>query len=155
MLFAGFLLASAVFAATPLERFDAEVDATYPGTPSVSAVAVLSGAMDSAAVLVDAREAEERSVSMLPGAITVETLRQSVPADVPVVIVYCTIGMRSAALTQRLRAQGWTAYNLRGGVLAWAAAGGTFVRPDGEATREVHVYGPRWNHLPRGFEAVW
>lgn len=138
-----------------LARYDAQVEAAYPGTPTIAAGDVLRQDATFAPILVDARTAEERAVSILPGAVTPQALLESPPRSGHPVVVYCTIGMRSADLTLRLRAAGWDAYNLRGGVLAWAAAGGEFVTADGRATHRVHVYGARWNHLPGGYEAVW
>lgn len=149
------VLLAALAGDPPLADFAAQVEAAYPGTPTMSAEQVLAHDAPSAPILVDARTEEERAVSMLPGAITPGALDQLPPDAQRVVVVYCTIGMRSAELTRRLREQGRDAYNLRGGVLAWAGAGGRFVDPAGGSTRRVHVYGARWNHLPGGFEPVW
>lgn len=152
------LLASAVLAQAqaPLDVFLAQVEDAHPGTPSVTALVVLGGSGAAQAVLVDVREPRERAVSVLPGAITPEALARRGPPDDRPIVVYCTIGMRSADWTQRLRTDGWTnARNLSGGVLAWAAAGGEFLAPDGRPTRQVHVYGRNWNHLPDGYIAVW
>ncbi len=108
------------------------------------------------ALLVDARTEQEREVSIIPGAITIAELSSALAARTTraPVIVYCTIGARSATTTRRLVRQGVEARNLVGGVLAWAHAGGTFER-DGEPTQKVHVYGPSWDLLPEGFESTW
>jgi len=152
------LLAAAALAEAqaPLDVFLAQVEAAYPGTPSVTASAVLTGSGAPRAILVDVREPHERAVSVIPGAITPDALARLGPPDDRPIVVYCTIGMRSAGWTQRLRADGWgNARNLSGGVLAWAAAGGAFVALDGRPTRHVHVYGRTWNHLPDGYIAAW
>lgn len=152
------LLAAAALAQAqpPLDAFIAQVEAAYPGTPSVTATAMLTDSAAPRAILVDVREPRERAVSVLPGSITPDMLARLGPPDDRPIVVYCTIGMRSADWTQRLRADGWVnARNLSGGVLAWAAAGGAFVAPDGRATRAVHVYGRTWNHLPDGYIATW
>lgn len=104
-----------------------------------------------AAVFLDVRTPAERAVSVIPGAL-------SEVADVPAgsrVVVYCTVGLRSGLAARALRAQGIDAYNLRGGVLAWLAAGGTVVDPAGVAVRRVHVYGRRWDLVPADVEAIW
>jgi hypothetical protein len=46
------------------------------------------------------------------------------------------------------------AFNLIGGVLAWAFAEQKFVGSDGDSLR-VHVYDKKWNLLPQGYKAVW
>lgn len=151
-----FVAAALAQAQTPLDAFIAQVEAAYPGTPSVTATAMRTGSATPRAILVDVREPRERAVSVLPGSITLDTLARLGPPDDRPIVVYCTIGMRSADWTQRLRDDGWVnARNLSGGVLAWAAAGGAFVAPDGRPTRAVHVYGRTWNHLPDGYTATW
>jgi sodium/bile acid cotransporter 7 len=106
-------------------------------------------------VLVDVRSDEERAVSMIPGALSREEFeaRRDELAGREVV-TYCTIGYRSGVYTRELMDEGWTASNLRGSILAWTHAGGELVH-EGSPTRRVHVYGPEWNLVPRGYEAVW
>jgi rhodanese-related sulfurtransferase len=157
---AAFLLVALAGTAAPaqaddpvLARFAAEVEAAYPGTPTLTAAAFRARDDHARFLVVDARSPAEIAVSRIPGAI----LPHQLPAadDGRPVLVYCTIGMRSAQATRRLRGAGYTAFNLTGGVLAWAAAGGELVDADGQPTRKVHTYGARWNHLPPGFEPVW
>jgi sodium/bile acid cotransporter 7 len=107
------------------------------------------------AVFVDVREPEEQQVSMLPGAITAEELRQHPGryAD-RTLIAYCTISYRSGKLAQELKARGITLLNLRGGLLAWVHHGGKVFDAAGE-TRRIHVYGRKWNLGPSGYDAVW
>jgi len=151
----------------PLQRFAAEVEAAYPATPTLTVQSFSARADRPRMLIVDARLPAERAVSQIPGAISSEQLRERLNespvslADsgrlrlMPTVLVYCTIGMRSAELTRELRSEGITAFNLSGGVLAWAEAGQPFVDSNGNPTRKVHVYGRRWNYLPDGYEAVW
>jgi rhodanese-related sulfurtransferase len=139
----------------PLERFAAEVEAAYPNTPTLKVDAFLQLRSRSSFLVVDAREPAERAVSIIPGAITREALEQRAADSSTPILVYCTIGMRSAAVTRELREQGREAFNLKGGVLAWAAAGQPFVDEQGQPTQRVHVYGKRWSYLPAEFQAVW
>ncbi|MFN9027509.1 MAG: rhodanese-like domain-containing protein, partial [Akkermansiaceae bacterium] len=39
------------------------------------------------------------------------------------VVVYCRSGKRSAMATEQLRANGFTVFDLEGGITAWKAAG--------------------------------
>ena len=150
-------LATLAFAAEapPLERFAAEVEVAYPNTPTLDVEAFLKKSDRASFVIVDVREPAERAVSAITGAITLTALRQLAPAESSRVLVYCTIGMRSAAATRELRQEGYEAFNLSGGVLAWAAAVQPFVDAAGTPTKQVHVYGRRWNYLPPEYEAVW
>lgn len=111
-------------------------------------------------IMVDVRTKEERKVSTIPGAITVDSLDR-MPAQArkgKVVVAYCTIGLRSGRWVEEMRAKGENAFNLHGGVLAWAHAGRAFEARDflgSRPTRQVHVYGRRWNLLPEGYQGVW
>ncbi len=151
----------------PLQRFAAAVEAAYPATPTLTVQSFTARGDRASMLVVDARLPAERAVSQIPGAISSEQLRERLnesaasladggqPRVRPTVLVYCTIGMRSAELTRELRSEGITAFNLSGGVLAWAEAGQPFVDGNGDPTRKVHVYGRLWNYLPVGYEAVW
>ena len=46
------------------------------------------------------------------------------------VVVYCRSGRRSAMAAEKLRAAGFTVYDLKGGISAWEAAGKTVVKAD-------------------------
>ncbi len=107
------------------------------------------------AVFIDIREKREQAVSMIPGAITEETFLKS-PEDVKnkILIAYCTISYRSGKLAERLAPRGMRISNLQGGLLGWVHAGGPIADQSGE-TRRIHVYGPKWNLAPAGYEAVW
>jgi rhodanese-related sulfurtransferase len=123
--------------------------------PEIEASEALALAERDAAVFVDVRSDAERQVSTIPGAIVPGQLAAALELDPDrQIIVYCTIGARSATFTNRLKRQGIDARNLVGGVLAWANAGGGFER-EGSATTSVHVNGPSFNILPEGFKAVW
>ncbi len=133
--------------------------AGWPQLPKVDAAALHAGALDEP-VLVDCREAFEQDVSVLPDAVTRSDYEAQVAADPGAfgdrpVVVYCTIGYRSGEYAATLRQRGVDAYNLHGGVLDWAHAGGGFVTPRGDATRAVHVYGHRWSLLPAGYDAAY
>jgi rhodanese-related sulfurtransferase len=103
------------------------------------------------AVALDVREPPERAVSTIPGAVA-----SLDPADRSgrIVIVYCTIGVRSGLAARALRAQGVDARNLAAGVLGWANSGLPFVGPDGP-TRRVHTWSRRFAILPDGYEPAW
>jgi rhodanese-related sulfurtransferase len=106
-------------------------------------------------VLVDVRDAAERQVSMIPGAVSKQELEAHPERFAGRgVVAYCTIGYRSGLYTRKLVDVGWKAFNLRGGILAWTHGGGELDH-DGAPTRGVHVYGATWDLAASGYEAVW
>lgn len=135
-----------------IEALVADVEDSVGDVPVIRADA-LRQALGSAAppVLLDVRTEAERAVSVIPGAV----FDADAIASGAEVIVYCTVGLRSGQTARQLRERGINALNLRGGILAWLAAGGTLVDAQGVPTQRVHVYGRRWNAVPQGFEAVW
>ncbi len=140
----------AALATASLDELASEGAAAYPDAPVIR---VEQAVARTDALLLDARGAEEMAVSMIAGAIPANALPDAIGDRV--VIVYCTIGVRSGELTLALRKRGINAYNLYGGVLAWAQQDGVFVDSAGQPTRRVHVYGKRWNQLPKSFEPVF
>ena len=102
-------------------------------------------------LLLDVRSEEEFAVSHLRGAIRVEpgeTSFASLPIDrgTPVV-VYCSVGYRSAAIVEALRASGVSdVRNLSGGIFAWANEGRPVFK-NGEPATTVHPYDQLWGVL--------
>ena len=107
-------------------------------------------------ILLDAREADEYAVSHLRGAHiatsdddAVTVLEQLDAAARPevVIVAYCSVGYRSAALVQRLHARGFgNAVNLEGAMFAWANED----RPVYQGNRRVshvHPYNAEWRAL--------
>ena len=126
-----------------------------PGVPWLSPSEFVRRSRKESWTIVDARTRPERHVSIIPRALNKEAFEahRDEYAEGPI-LVYCTAGCRSGAYAKELRERGLNAFNLRGGVLAWALNGGPLVEPNGEPTVRVHVHGERWNVLPPGYEAV-
>jgi rhodanese-related sulfurtransferase len=79
------------------------------------------------AVLIDVREPYEWDAGRIADATHIELERlggraEELPKDKPV-IFQCRMGRRSALATQAFRAVGFDAYNMRGGIEAWAEEG--------------------------------
>jgi rhodanese-related sulfurtransferase len=126
-----------------------------PELPWISPSEFLERSQEEPWTIVDVRTPEERSVSLIPGAISTEEFEGHLDEHVGrSVLVYCTAGCRSGAYARELRQRGLKAFNLHGGVLAWALNEGSFVTPEGEPTRRVHVHGEPWDVLPPEYEAV-
>ena len=77
--------------------------------------------------LVDVREPYEREAGHIDGSSHIELIELSARAaeldrDRPVVF-YCRVGNRSLMAAQALRASGFEAYSMRGGLQRWAQEG--------------------------------
>ncbi len=108
-------------------------------------------------LLLDARAPAEYAVSHLRGAHLAPdlTAAKGILAGSPMtrpVVVYCSVGYRSAALAARLQDAGFTGVrNLEGSIFQWAnegrpvyCAGGHVEGRDERPVRAVHPYSRRW-----------
>jgi rhodanese-related sulfurtransferase len=91
------------------------------------------------ALLLDVREIDEWRAGRIAGAVHIPMAELparlgELAGDRPVVAV-CRSGNRSAHVTAFLRAQGFEAYNLRGGMKAWRDARLPFSTPEGRPGR--------------------
>ena len=132
---------------------DALITEHFPDVPSVTTpelASLLSGGTD--VILLDARAPEEYAVSHLKearlafSADEAAALLEAADPDA-VVVAYCSVGYRSAALTEQLRARGFeNVYNLQGSIFEWANEGRPVFR-DGAAVAQVHPYDDAWGQL--------
>ena len=130
------------------------ISARFPGVEWVDSE-TLSQWMDSSSgeelVLLDVRSPEEQTVSQLFGARRVDARQPDldslvIPEDAKVV-VYCSIGYRSAALIEDLKRAGIEhVYNLEGGLFDWANQGRPIYRGE-ERVDEVHPFNRIWGLL--------
>jgi rhodanese-related sulfurtransferase len=105
-------------------------------------------------VLLDARAPEEFAVSHLEGARRALTKKEALtelrglPPE-QTVVVYCSVGYRSARLAEKLAGEGFTnVRNLEGSIFEWANAGRPVFR-GASAVHEVHPYDGSWGELLR------
>jgi rhodanese-related sulfurtransferase len=104
-------------------------------------------------VLLDSRELAEFEISHLPdakwvGHIDFSIQRMSgIPKDAKVV-VYCSIGVRSENIAEKLIASGFSnVRNLYGGIFAWSNEHKALVGKSKNPTLAVHGYDQRWAKL--------
>ena len=101
------------------------------------------------AVFLDTREIKEYQVSHIPGAIWVgfsdfDTKRLAGISKDQVVVVYCSIGVRSETIGKKLKILGFEkVFNLYGGIFHWVNEGKT-VEANGKPTTKVHAYSRVW-----------
>jgi rhodanese-related sulfurtransferase len=88
---------------------------------------------DEGALLLDVREDGEWAAGHAPGAqhLRLGLLGQERPPEGRRIVAVCRSGNRSGKATEVLRAWGYDAVNLAGGMKAWAEAGLSVVTDDG------------------------
>jgi len=131
------------------------IAADFPDVPTLTTDSLAARLADSTAprpLLLDARSPEEYAVSHLPVARRVDPEADSLPGldtlsrDRPIV-VYCSVGYRSARVTAQLRDQGFSnVRNLKGSIFRWANEGRPLVR-NGTPVEAVHPYDATWGTL--------
>lgn len=104
-------------------------------------------------LLFDVRTAEEYAVSHLPAARHLapdadpRAALGDVSPDRPIV-VYCSVGWRSADMARRLAAAGFRdVTNMRGSIFRWVRQGRPLVDAAGAPTTRVHAFGAPWSWL--------
>jgi rhodanese-related sulfurtransferase len=100
------------------------------------------------AQLIDVREPYEWEAGHIAGAQHIElehlaSQSEQVDKDKPVVF-HCRLGRRSAMATEAFAASGWDAYNMAGGIQAWADKG-LPLEPEGGQVAD-HAVGPDRAH---------
>ena len=102
--------------------------------------------------LLDVRSTEEFAVSQLKGAVSVPTdkavLKQvETHQKDALIVVYCSVGLRSAVTAQALQKRGYrNVFNLEGSLFEWANTGLPVYRGDMKVDR-VHPFDRKWGEL--------
>ncbi len=102
--------------------------------------------------LIDCRSLEEFRVSHIPGAVNlattqeiIEYLKERNVAENAHVVVYCSVGARSARLAIDLQKAGLNGVkNVVGSIFSWANEGRPLVDGAGHPTGKVHPYNRFW-----------
>lgn len=101
-------------------------------------------------VLLDTRAKNEYDVSHLPEArwVGYDEFNPKSVADLPKntpIVVYCTVGVRSERVGEKLKAAGFqNVRNLYGSIFEWVNQGNTVVDNQGKPTQKVHAYSRTW-----------
>ncbi|WP_159777109.1 rhodanese-like domain-containing protein [Flavobacterium sp. 9AF] len=112
-------------------------------------------------LFLDARELEEFNVSHLENAIHVgyqkfdtDLLLKAIPNKQTSIVVYCSIGVRSEDIGEKLIQLGYTnVKNLYGGIFEWKNKNYTVINRNGEVTEEVHAFSKTWGkYLLKGIK---
>ena len=140
---------------TALERYN---DETVPYI-YVEDLQNLSGTY----LLLDTRKKKEYEVSHISGAtwsgyraFDVYAFQKDVPAKETPIIVYCSVGVRSENIGEKLVEAGYSdVKNLYGGIFEWKNRGYPVYTEQGIQTEKVHAFNRRWGRLLTNAEKIY
>ena len=110
-------------------------------------------------IYLDAREPKEYQVSHIKNALFVgyddfksEIVTSKIKDKSTAIVVYCSIGVRSENIGEKLQQLGYTnVYNLYGGIFKYKNEGGTVYNLQNKPTDSVHTYNKKWSkYLTKG-----
>ena len=132
------------------------VQRSFPGVPTVTTQGLAvwlsegNGPTPILPILIDGRRDYEFAVSHLPQAHHAPTLDAVIAlglAPHQPIVVYCSVGYRSARLAAQLQAAGYgEVYNLAGSMFQWANEGRPLVS-QGQPVAAVHPFSSTWGLL--------
>lgn len=114
-------------------------------------------------VLLDTRESKEFDVSHIKNALFVgynkfrvkKVMEKIADKDTPIV-VYCSIGVRSEDIGEKLLEKGYTnVSNLYGGIFEWKKKDLPVYDKNNEQTQKVHAFSKYWGQLLTNAEKVY
>jgi rhodanese-related sulfurtransferase len=105
------------------------------------------------AIILDAREIKEYHVSHLKNAIYVgynffeiDSVQQKLPNKDSQIVVYCSIGIRSEDIAEKLKKAGYSnVFNLYGGIFEWKNNNFTVYDSEEKETENVHTFNKAWS----------
>ncbi len=112
-------------------------------------------ALTDGVLLLDTRKKEEYEVSHLKNAIWVgykafdqDLVRSKIPNKEAAIVVYCSIGVRSENIGEKLMAMGYSnVKNLYGGIFDWKNKNNPVYNRNNQETDSVHAFSKHWGKL--------
>ena len=104
------------------------------------------------AIILDARERSEYEVSHLKDAMyigygnfQIDTVKRKIPNKDTSVVVYCSLGIRSETIANRLKKEGYkNVQNLYGGIFDWKNKQFPIYNINGKETDSIHAFSKNW-----------
>ena len=124
-------------------------------TRSVPYISVQELAMPKTeAIILDAREPKEYKTSHIKDALCVgydffeiNSITEKVPNKDTNIVVYCSVGIRSEDIGEKLKKAGYNnVYNLYGGIFEWKNKDFLVYDSEGIETENVHTFSEEWSH---------
>ena len=105
------------------------------------------------AIVLDARELSEFEVSHLKNAIYVgyskfqiDSIQDKIKDKDKVIVVYCSLGIRSEDIAEKLKSSGYTnVLNLYGGIFEWKNKDFKVFNSEEKETDNIHVFNELWS----------
>lgn len=105
------------------------------------------------AIILDAREQIEYKVSHIKNAINVgydffnlDSITNQLPNKSSKIVVYCSLGIRSEDIAEKLKKAGYTnIYNLYGGIFEWKNKNFKVYNTDNQETKQIHAFNVEWS----------
>jgi rhodanese-related sulfurtransferase len=157
-LFTFLLLVNTVFAQKTIDAVLQKYN-----TGKVAYISVADAKKLDKAVFLDAREKEEFKVSHIQKAAFVgfdhfnEKNFKALKIDKKtVIVVYCSVGVRSEKIGLRLQKMGYTnVYNLFGGIFEWKNENGLVYDHNNLETNKIHCYSITWSQYLTSGECAY
>ena len=133
-------------------------------TKSIPYISVQELAMPKTkAIILDAREKKEHDISHIKNSIFVgydnfkiETVKDAIPDKSQQIVVYCTLGIRSEDIAEKLKKEGYTnVLNLYGGIVEWKNKGFDVFDSKEQKTENVHVFNADWSQWLKNGNKVY
>lgn len=104
-------------------------------------------------ILLDSREPKEFKVSHLKGATCVgydnfdiTSVEKQYPNKNEKIVVYCSLGIRSETVGEKLKKAGYTnVHNLYGGIFEWKNKDFAIIDSEEKETEKVHTFNKDWS----------
>lgn len=130
---------------------------------SVPYIFVDSLSQNSNVILLDTRRKEEYDVSHLENAywvgykdFQIDSVLAKIPETESEIVVYCSIGVRSEDIGEKLLKAGYSnVTNLYGGIFEWKNKGNPVYDTIGNETDRVHAFNKHWGKLLTEGEKVY
>lgn len=115
------------------------------------------------AVIFDSREPKEYKISHLKDAVCVgydnfdiASVEKLYPNKDEKIIVYCSLGIRSETVGEKLKKAGYTnVYNLYGGIFEWKNKDFSIIDSEEKETEKVHTFNKAWSKWLEKGEKVY
>ena len=146
-----FLIIISNYGISQTKKFDKLLKRSLQNTVPVLQVSEVSES--DSYVFFDAREEKEFNTSHLKNAkqigydfFNLEEILLEYPDKTKPIVVYCSIGVRSELIGEKLIKSGYTkVYNLYGGIFEWINQSKVVVDQNEQPTEKVHTFSKEWS----------